>query len=383
MPNNSEHKILLIFSTVLIVLLGYLNYILRGGFNLFPLYLILLAIVAWKENLLNTMLLSSLAGVILIVKIFHHTQHFYANEYLYYWDGLVKFSLLFIMSYGFWKIRHLMHIRDEINLELKQAMASLAAANGELNVLNSSLEIRVAKAVDELREKDNMLILEYRQALMGKMINNIAHQWRQPLNALGLVVQQVPLYYDSNEFDKEFIETNTAMAMKLIQHMSRTIDDFRNFFRSDKEASIFGVNQVISQVLSLVEETFKHDNIGIALNPESDPMVNGYPNEYAQVLLNVLMNARDALTAQNVDNALISIRSFSEAGKSVVTITDNAGGIAEEILGKIFDPYFTTKGPDKGTGIGLYMSKTIIDKNMGGLLTARNAGSGAEFRIEV
>ena len=350
---------------------------------MFPLYLILLAIVAWKENLLNTMLLSSLAGVILIVKIFHHTQHFYANEYLYYWDGLVKFSLLFIMSYGFWKIRHLMHIRDEINLELKQAMASLAAANGELNVLNSSLEIRVAKAVDELREKDNMLILEYRQALMGKMINNIAHQWRQPLNALGLVVQQVPLYYDSNEFDKEFIETNTAMAMKLIQHMSRTIDDFRNFFRSDKEASIFGVNQVISQVLSLVEETFKHDNIGIALNPESDPMVNGYPNEYAQVLLNVLMNARDALTAQNVDNALISIRSFSEAGKSVVTITDNAGGIAEEILGKIFDPYFTTKGPDKGTGIGLYMSKTIIDKNMGGLLTARNAGSGAEFRIEV
>ena len=349
---------------------------------MFPLYLILLAIVAWKENLLNTMLLSSLAGVILIVKIFH-TQHFYANEYLYYWDGLVKFSLLFIMSYGFWKIRHLMHIRDEINLELKQAMASLAAANGELNVLNSSLEIRVAKAVDELREKDNMLILEYRQALMGKMINNIAHQWRQPLNALGLVVQQVPLYYDSNEFDKEFIETNTAMAMKLIQHMSRTIDDFRNFFRSDKEASIFGVNQVISQVLSLVEETFKHDNIGIALNPESDPMVNGYPNEYAQVLLNVLMNARDALTAQNVDNALISIRSFSEAGKSVVTITDNAGGIAEEILGKIFDPYFTTKGPDKGTGIGLYMSKTIIDKNMGGLLTARNAGSGAEFRIEV
>jgi C4-dicarboxylate-specific signal transduction histidine kinase len=112
-------------------------------------------------------------------------------------------------------------------------------------------------------------------------------------------------------------------------------------------------------------------------------MVNGYPNEYAQILLNILMNARDALVERNVDDPRISRHAFSEEGKTVVTITDNAGGIAEEIMDRIFDPSFTSRGPDKGTGIGLYMSKTIIEKNMGGSLTARNTGKGADFRIEV
>ena len=112
-------------------------------------------------------------------------------------------------------------------------------------------------------------------------------------------------------------------------------------------------------------------------------MANGYPNEYAQVLLNILLNARDELVGHNVDDALISIHAFAEGGRSVVTITDNAGGIADEIIDSLFDPYFTTKEPDKGTGIGLFMSKTIIEKNMGGRLTVRNSGSGAEFRIEV
>ncbi|MFA7062084.1 MAG: ATP-binding protein, partial [Pedobacter sp.] len=121
----------------------------------------------------------------------------------------------------------------------------------------------------------------------------------------------------------------------------------------------------------------------IAFDHEGSPMANGYPNEYAQVLLNILMNARDALVEQNVDCARISIHAFEDAGASVVIISDNADGIAEEIIDKLFDPYFTTKGPEKGTGIGLFMSKTIIEKNMGGKLTVRNTSSGAEFRIEV
>jgi signal transduction histidine kinase len=145
----------------------------------------------------------------------------------------------------------------------------------------------------------------------------------------------------------------------------------------------FSVNQVIARTLALIEKSFKDQNIGIALHPEGAPMANGYPNEYAQVLLNILMNARDELVGHNVDNALISIHTFAEGGTSVVTITDNAGGIADEIIDRLFDPYFTTKERDKGTGIGLFMSKTIIEKNMGGRLTVRNSGSGAEFRIEV
>ncbi|HEY5521983.1 MAG TPA: HAMP domain-containing sensor histidine kinase, partial [Desulfuromonadaceae bacterium] len=216
-----------------------------------------------------------------------------------------------------------------------------------------------------------------------EMVNNIAHQWRQPLNMLGLVVQQVPLFYDSDEFSREFLEENTAKAMELIRHMSQTIDDFRNFFKSGKEKVAFSVNQVIARSLSLIEKSFTDQKIGITLHHEGDPMANGYPNEYAQVLLNILMNARDALVEHNVDDALITIHTYAEGGKTVVSITDNARGIADEIMNRLFDPYFTTKEPDKGTGIGLFMSKTIIEKNMGGRLTVRNTGSGAEFRIEV
>jgi CheY-like chemotaxis protein len=272
------------------------------------------------------------------------------------------------------RIKMLLHVKS-LNDRLNSACHDIAE-------LNRSLEVRIVQAVEDLRRKDQMLIMQDRLAVMGEMINNIAHQWRQPLNTLGLIIQQLPLFYDSAEFSREFLEENASKGMELIQHMSRTIDDFRNFFKPDKEVVTFGVNQVIARTLSLIEKSFKDQNIGIALQTEGDPMANGYPNEYAQVLLNILMNARDELVGHNVDDALISIHAFAEGATSVVTITDNAGGIADEIIDRLFDSYFTTKGPEKGAGIGLFMSKTIIEK-MRGRLTVRNTGSGAEFRIEV
>jgi two-component system, chemotaxis family, CheB/CheR fusion protein len=135
--------------------------------------------------------------------------------------------------------------------------------------------------------------------------------------------------------------------------------------------------------VALVEDGFRHQQIEIELETEADPVVVGFPNEYCQVLLNILMNARDALVERRPPEAKVVIGISEEEGRGVVTITDNAGGIAEEHLPKIFDPYFTTKGPDKGTGVGLFMSKAIIETNMGGRLSARNTGAGAEFRIEV
>jgi signal transduction histidine kinase len=218
---------------------------------------------------------------------------------------------------------------------------------------------------------------------MGEMIGNIAHQWRQPLNVLGLNLQDLPLAYGKAEFTKEYLTASVRQSMQLIMHMSHTIDDFRNFFIIDKEKVNFSVNQVIRKTLALVEESFKEQMVFTVFNSASDPKVVGYPNEYAQVLLNVLINSRDALVGNSIDDARIVIQSFTEAGKSIVTITDNAGGITREIIDRVFDPYFTTKGPDKGTGIGLFMSKTIIEKNMGGSLTVHNAERGAEFRIEL
>ncbi|MDD5286866.1 MAG: ATP-binding protein [Desulfuromonadaceae bacterium] len=265
----------------------------------------------------------------------------------------------------------------------REAEDALNLKRQELEELNGSLEARIAQTVEELRQRDQILIQQGRRAAMGDMINNIAHQWRQPLNTLGLYLQELPLVYDNDRLNKEHLDGIVGKSMHLLRHMSRTIDDFKDYFRSDKEKVSFSVGQVIGKTLSLIEESFKDKQIHIAFRKESDMLIEGYPNEYSQVLLNILANARDALTACNSGDPRINIRAFAEDGKTIVTVTDNAGGIAEEIIDKIFDPNFTTKEPDKGTGIGLFMSKTIIEENMGGKLTFQNTGSGAEFRIEV
>ncbi|MHB8120779.1 MAG: sensor histidine kinase [Desulfuromonadaceae bacterium] len=265
----------------------------------------------------------------------------------------------------------------------RNAENELANKQKELEALNSSLVVRIAQDVDDLRQKDKMLILQDRRAAMGEMIGNIAHQWRQPLNVLGLYLQELALAYDTARFDKEYLEASVDNSMKLIMHMSRTIDDFRNFFRDDKEKVSFSVDETIKKTLALIESSFKDQQIHIEYHSEAAQSVYGYPNEYAQVLLNILMNARDALTGDNSHESRISIRAFHDDGRSVVTITDNAGGIDDTIIHKIFDPYFTTKGPDRGTGIGLFMSKSIIKKNMGGKLSVHNSENGAEFRIVV
>jgi PAS domain S-box-containing protein len=238
-------------------------------------------------------------------------------------------------------------------------------------------------ATEALREKEQMLIQQSRQAAMGEMIGNIAHQWRQPLNTLGLTVQQLSLYYDLGEFTKEFLDNSVDKSMGLIQHMSQTIDDFRNYFRPDKEKVKFKVQEAIASTLILIEDSFKSQQIGIELVAKGDPVIHGFRNEFAQVVLNILNNARDVLMEREIKDPKVTITIGSENDRAVVIIADNAGGIPEEIMGKIFDPYFTTKGPQAGTGVGLFMSKTIIDKNLGGSLTAQNIAAGAEFRIEV
>jgi signal transduction histidine kinase len=232
-----------------------------------------------------------------------------------------------------------------------------------------------------MREKDRILIQQSRLAAMGEMINNIAHQWRQPLNVLGLLNQQM-MNYDSTAFSKEYLDTNVDKSMKIINHMSQTIDDFRNFFKPDKEKVEFKIYDVVARAISLVEDGFKNLQIGIDFRVYADPVITGYPNEYSHVLLNILMNARDAFLERRTNDAKVTIALRTVDERAVVTIADNAGGIAEDIIDKVFDPYFSTKGPDSGTGLGLFMSKNIIEKSMAGKLTVRNTDQGAEFRIE-
>ncbi|MGD0585121.1 MAG: PAS domain-containing protein [Oryzomonas sp.] len=266
-----------------------------------------------------------------------------------------------------------------LNQELSKHVAELQEANKKLEVETG----KRIQALEELRLKEQMLLKQSRFAAMGEMFGNIAHQWRQPLNVLGLLVQEVGLSCDSGELDKQLLDTNVARVMEIISQMSQTIDDFQNLAAPDKNKSWFKVAQVIGKSVKLMEQGLRKDGVTLEVDSSGDPHIEGYPNEYGQVFMNLLANARDALLERKTPQARITVRSWTENGRSVVTVADNGGGIPEEIMDRIFDAYFTTKELGKGTGVGLFISKTIIEKSMGGRLLARNTADGAEFRIEV
>jgi len=269
---------------------------------------------------------------------------------------------------------------------LMNIVEDLNQKTAQLEITYHELEEETAQrllALEELREKERMLLQQSRLAALGEMINNVAHQWRQPLNEMGLIVQELPVMYEKGNFDGEYLRASVAKFMKVLMHTSKTIDDFRNFFKPDKEKATFHVQEVVEKTISLIELSFKQMQIAISVKASGDPVINGHPNEFSQVVLNILFNARDAFLARMDEKPrVIAIEMFNQGERAVVTIADNAGGIPEAILDKIFDPYFTTRGPDKGTGIGLYMSKIIIEKNIPGRLSVRNTAEGAEFRIE-
>jgi PAS domain S-box-containing protein len=271
---------------------------------------------------------------------------------------------------------------EQLNRNLAARAEEIEEANRQLEKLNSSLEEMLREEVAKSRKKDFLMIQQSRQAAMGEMIGIIAHQWRQPLNAVGLYIQDLQESFEHGELNGEYLKSSVGQAMDIITYMSQTIKDFRNFFKPDKEIVNFNIRDVIQRVLKFVSHNFRDNGVSLEVKMENDIFINGLPNEYSQVILNILSNAHEALVERKVAAPVVKINVSAVGGKSLVTISDNAGGIPAEIAGRIFDPYFSTKGAG-GTGIGLYISKTIIEQNMKGVLTARNNGEGAEFRIEV
>ncbi|MCT7574521.1 HAMP domain-containing histidine kinase [Aliarcobacter butzleri] len=250
--------------------------------------------------------------------------------------------------------------------------------------LNIELEEKVIVETSKQKEQEQLLIQQTRLAAMGEMIGNIAHQWRQPLNALGLILQNLKFSYEIGELDEKMIDKSVKKATMLTENMSKTIDDFRNFFRPNKAKENFKINEGITKAVELIESTFEHNNIKLEKDfVSSEIEFFGFANEFSQVILNLLTNAKDAVLENKIENPLIIIQTKIDDEYIYISIKDNGLGIKDEIINKIFEPYFTTKDEGKGTGIGLYMSKIIIENNMNGKIEVKNEQNGANVIIKL
>jgi predicted ATPase/signal transduction histidine kinase len=280
--------------------------------------------------------------------------------------------------------------QDKVNMtEMLAAHAAISLENvhllldtkrneEKLRTLNETLEQRVQEELNKNREKDILMIQQSRLAAMGEMIGNIAHQWRQPLNALALVLSNIKDAYQFNELDADYINQAEANGKRLIQKMTTTINDFRDFFKTDKKEVNFSAYAQIHEAIALVDAAFKHNHIEITLEVLQDIQLCGFPNEYSQVLLNLLSNAKDAILAHTETGSVI-IRLYQKDNYGCVAVEDNGGGVPELVMSKIFEPYFSTKS--MGSGIGLYMSKMIIEHHMKGFLIVENTQYGAVFTV--
>lgn len=260
----------------------------------------------------------------------------------------------------------------------------------ELERLNRGLRREVEAQVEEIRHRERLLLQQSKLAAMGEMMGNIAHQWRQPLNGLGVLIQDVKEAYEFDELDEAYLERMVEKSTELTRRMSGTIDEFREFFRPDRERAPFEVGEAVRSALRVIEAGLAAERIDVVLEEHDSVVVEGYHNEFAQVVLNLLSNARDSLAARDQGRRRIRVDiERSDEGRARVTVMDNGGGIPDSIIEKVFEPYFTTKFKGEGTGIGLYRAKMVIEQGMGGRLRAENVtpevggGCWARFTIEV
>ena len=238
-------------------------------------------------------------------------------------------------------------------------------------------------AEEKLREKKDMLFKQSRLAQMGEMISMIAHQWRQPLSAISATTNALILINERGRYESELFEDRLQKIADYSQHLSATIDDFRNFFKTNKEKEETTIEAIIKDVLNITQTSLENKNINLITDFKYHKKVNIYGNEFKQVLLNLIKNAEDILLEKKIVDPEITLRTFEENGYPVLTVEDNGGGIDNAIIDKIFDPYFSTKLDKEGTGLGLYMSKVIIQEHCTGMLSVKNSHNGAIFRIEM
>ena len=270
-------------------------------------------------------------------------------------------------------------IKDVIKKYKKQVQNR----ENELKTLNENLFIKVERGIKEGKQKDKKILEQAKLAKIGSMISMIAHQWRQPLSELSGILMELETATRFKKVDEQHILNSVEKSNEMIDFMSNTIDDFRNFYKPDKKKEYFLVSTACKKAINLVDATLHNFLIDLVFDIKNDKKIFGYPTEYSQVILNLISNAKDILVEKEIKEPKIYLTIDSKGMQSIVTVKDNAGGIKEEKLELIFDPYYSTKDSSKGTGLGLYISKLIIERNMGGELSVENDNEGAVFKIVV
>ncbi len=283
--------------------------------------------------------------------------------YIIGWFSLFIFVFLSQSSFSDYNENYMLHI----GIPLESLLFSFA------------IGFKMRQTELEKQQNETILINKSKLASRGEMIGNIAHQWRQPLTHLSYIIMNLKAAYENDKLDKKYLEKKTDEANKQIEFMSHTIDDFRNFFKISKQKEEFSLIECINESINLLNESFKSLDIKLNFNYTENFRIRTYKGEFAQVIFNLLNNAKDEFIKQEIKDAKIIINIIKKEENILIEIIDNAGGISEKIIKKIFEPYFTTK--EKGLGIGLYMSKVIIEKNIGGKLEVENTINGAKFII--
>jgi signal transduction histidine kinase len=295
------------------------------------------------------------------------------NNFLY-----INFASLIVIALIMLQIYQTLSHKDELKKEV-------AKKTNELFKLNQSLEARIVEEVEKNRKNELQMYEQSKNASLGEMIGNIAHQWRQPLSAITSTASSVKLNNQLGILDKDEIENNMDVIIHKANYLSETINTFRNFLNKNKSIETFLLEDMIEESINIINVTLKeyHIDLKVTIDKTSKSTVTGIKNEVSQVLINILNNAKDTLLEKNIDNKYINLSLKNEDDKALITIEDNGKGIPIHIMPKIFEPYFTTKHQSQGTGLGLHMCYKIVTESLQGKIWAQNTNKGAKFFIEI
>ncbi|MDX4059122.1 transporter substrate-binding domain-containing protein [Aliarcobacter skirrowii] len=321
------------------------------------------------------------SSVLDIVNRWNNVQFQTNFDYTIIW---LLLAAIFLITFAF---LYRNYILKNLNNKLKSLVNEKTKS---LHEINKNLETLVEKKSRDLIEKENLLNHQAKMAAMGEMLENIAHQWRQPLSVISTMATSLKLKQEMKILeDKEFFQS-LDIINNASQHLSNTIDDFRNFFSSEKEINKFLISNTIKKSILLLKSSIDKHNITIVEDIEDSELLS-YESELMQVILNIISNSIDILKDKNIDSRYIFFKTKILNNNLIITISDSGGGIDKKILNRVFEPYFTTKHKSQGTGIGLYMSLQIVTKHLHGKLSVKNSSFlqngveyfGAEFSINI